>query len=306
MAANLPPQFFELQKKLKEAKDSQEKIAILEELLRIVPKHKGTEKVQEDLKRKLARARKEEKRKPKQKPLFVIKKEGAGQVVIVGPPNSGKSSLLNLLTQANVKVAPYQFTTQIPQPGMMPYENILIQLIDTPPLTQDFFPGWMKEIIKNSDILLVLLDLSSENLIEDIKFFQNKISELNLREKKVIWVGNKIDLEEAKNKLLLAKKDLEIFPISVLKKIGIEELKRKIFKELEIIRIYTKVPNKEPNFTIPFIIKKGSKLLDLAKEIHEDLIKSFKFAKLFKKGEKKPKIVGKEYILEDEDIIEIH
>lgn len=172
MAANLPPQFFQLQKKLKETEDSQEKISILEELLRIVPKHKGTERVQEDLKRKLAKAKKEEARKPKPKQLFSLKKEGAAQVVIIGPPNAGKSSLLNALTGTNVKVGAYPFTTQMPQPGMMPYENILIQLVDTPPLTESFLPGWQKDIIKNADLILILLDLTSENLLKDFIFLK--------------------------------------------------------------------------------------------------------------------------------------
>jgi uncharacterized protein len=305
MPANLPPQFFEVQKKLNEASSIEEKIQIYEELLRIVPKHKGTERIQEDLKRKIAKLRKTEIKKPKHTQLFFIKKEGAGQIVILGPPNSGKSSLLNVLTQANVKVAPYPFTTQIPQPGMIPYENLLFQLIDMPPITQDFILGWQKEIMKNADLILVLLDLSSENFFEDLNFFQNKISELNLSHKKILWVGNKIDLEEGKENFEKIKDKFQIFPISTLKKIGLEDLKKKIFEKMEIVRVYPKSKNRPPNFDQPFVIKKGTKLIDLAKEIHEDLFKNFKFAKLFKKNSKKPKIVGKDYILEDEDIVEI-
>lgn len=305
MAANLPPQFFQLQKKLKETEDSQEKISILEELLRIVPKHKGTERVQEDLKRKLAKAKKEEARKPKPKQLFFLKKEGAAQVVIIGPPNSGKSSLLNALTGTNVKVGAYPFTTQMPQPGMMPYENILIQLVDTPPLTESFLPGWQKDIIKNADLILILLDLTSENLLKDFIFFEKKLLELNLSEKKVIWVGNKNDLAILNNFSPQLKEKESFISISVSKKRGLEALKNKIFEKLEIVRVYTKAPNKEPNLATPFIIKKGNKLSDLAKEIHEDLLKNFKFAKLFKKNEKKPKIVGRDYLLEDGDIVEI-
>jgi len=306
MPANLPPQFFEVQKKLKEASSIEEKIQIYEELLRIVPKHKGTERIQEDLKRKIAKLRKTEKKKPKHTQLFSIKKEGAGQIVIVGPPNSGKSSLLNVLTQANAKVAPYPFTTQIPQPGMVPYENLLFQLIDMPPITKDFLLGWQKELMKNADLLLVLLDLSSENFLEDLNFFQNKILELNLANKKIIWVGNKIDLEEGKKNFEKIKSKFKISPISVLKKIGLENLKEEIFEKMEIVRVYTKPKNKQPNFDKPFIAKKGTKLIDLVKEIHQDLFENFKFAKLFKKDSKNPKIVGKEYVLEDEDIIEIH
>ena len=160
MPANLPPHFHTLSAKLKETKDPEEKISILEELLAIVPKHKGTEKIQKDLKRKIAKLKKQKPKKTKGRTLsYSIPKEGAGQVVIIGPTNSGKSSLLNNLTNAKAKIASYPFTTKIPRPAMMPYENILIQLIDTPPLSKEFSPPWLKEILKQADLLIVVFDL---------------------------------------------------------------------------------------------------------------------------------------------------
>ena len=302
MPANLPPQFYALSMKLKEAVSPDEKISILEEMLRISPKHKGTENLQKDLKTKIAKLKKQRPKKIKGRTSYSIKKEGAGQVVISGPANSGKSSLLNALTNANVKVAPYPFTTKIPEPGMMPYEDILIQLVDTPPLSKEFSPPWLKEILKTADILLAVFDLSKEDVAKDIEDFKKILDNWKLSEKKIIFLGNKADLDYN-----LAGSQYKIKPISCQKKIGLEELKKEIFDSLQIIRVYTKTRNKpEPDFSHPFILKKGGQLITLASQIRQDFLSAFKYAKLYKKNTKKPKIVGKDYILQDGDIIEIY
>jgi len=293
--------------KLKTATDNDEKISILEEMLAICPKHKGTEKLQKDIKAKIAKLKREQPKKTKGEALYYIQKEGAGQVVIVGPPNSGKSSLLNALTNAQAEVASYPFTTKIPQPAMMPYQNILIQLIDTPPLTKESSPSWLKAILKEADGLAVIFDLSKEDIAQDIKNLKEILNNWGLTDKKIIFLGNKVDLELAKENLKKLETQYDIKPISCFQKIGFEELKREIFDLLEIVRVYTKSRNKpEPDFSHPFILKKGEKLLTLASQIHHDLLPSFKYAKLFKKDLKNSQIIGKDYILEDGDIVEIY
>lgn len=305
MPANLPPQFFNISAKLKEAKTAEEKISILEELLAIVPKHKGSEKVQADLKTKIAKLKKQKPKKAKKEALYSVAKEGAGQIAIIGPANSGKSSLLNILTNAKAKTASYPFTTQIPQPAMMPYEDILIQLVDTPPLTGDS-PGWLKEIIRGSDGFLAVFDFSKKEPAEDVKNLKEILSNWQISDKKSVFLANKTDLKESKENLKAFKLKSQIKPVSCLKGIGIEELKRDIFNLLEVIRVYTKSPGSPPDFEHPFVIKKKSQLIKLANQIHQDFTFSFKYAKLFKKNSKKPRIVGKDYLLKDGDIIEIH
>ena len=318
MPANLPPQFHTLSLKLKTAANNDEKISILEEMLAICPKHKGTEKLQKDIKIKIAKLKKQVPKKTKGEALYSIQKEGAGQVVIVGPPNSGKSSLLNALTNARAEVASYPFTTKIPQPAMMPYENILIQLIDTPPLTKESSPSWLKAILKEADALLAVFDLSKENIAKDVKDFKEILDNWKLGDKKIIFLGNKIDLEAGRENLKKLETQYEIKPISCSQKIGLEKLKKEIFDLLEIVRVYTKSRNRpEPDFSLPFIMKRGEKLITLASQIHHDLLPSFKYAKLFtpfrdnsltgfKKNTKNPQIVGKDYILQDGDIVEIY
>ena len=328
MPANLPPQFHTLWLKLKETKDIEEKTSILEEMWAIRPKHKGTEKLRKDIKGRIAKLKRETPKRQKRETLYSVKKEGAGQVVISGPANSGKSSLLNALSNANVKVAPYPFTTEIPEPGMMPYEDILIQLVDTPPLSKEFSPPWLKEILKTADILLAVFDLSKEDVAKDIEDFKEILDNWKLSEKKIIFLGNKSDLQPPTTFEKNAFSQItptesgggqnKIKPISCQKKIGLEELKKEIFDSLEIIRVYTKSRNQGlPDFEHPFIMRKNSRLIDLGSQIHQNLTFSFKYAKLFtplrdksltgfKKNSKNPKIVGKDYILRDGDVIEIY
>jgi small GTP-binding protein len=304
MPANLPPQFFELQRKLNQTKDIQEKIEILQEMLAICPKHKGTERVQEEIKKKIAKLKRVQPKKIKREEIYFVKKEGAGQVLIFGTPNSGKTSLTNLLCNTNFKVADYPFTTQLPTPGMLKYENILIQIVDTPPITKDFKPGWLKNLARQADSILVLIDLENdpENQLKEIEEILN---EWKIEKEKVFLVGNKIDSEKGKENFEKLKKDFEIFGISAKEKIGIEELKRKIFESLKIIRVYPKEPKKEVDFENPFVLKRGTKLIEFIKEINEEWAEKFKGAKLYEKNLKNFKIVGREYILKDKDILEI-
>jgi small GTP-binding protein len=303
MPANLPPQFFELQRKLNQTKDIQGKIEILQEMLAICPKHKGTERVQEEIKKKIAKLKRTEPKKIKREEIYFVRKEGAGQVLILGPPNSGKTSLINLLCNTNFKVANYPFTTQLPTPGMLKYENVLIQIVDTPPITRDFKPGWLKNLARQADSILVLTDLENdpENQLKEIEEILN---EWKIEKEKIFFVGNKIDSEKGKENFEKLKKIFDIFGISTKEKIGIEELKRKIFESLKIIRVYPKEPRKEVDFENPFVLRRGTKLIDFVKEINEEWVERFRGGKLYEKDLKSFKIVGKYYELKDGDIIE--
>ncbi|HDD35555.1 MAG TPA: GTP-binding protein, partial [Candidatus Desulfofervidus auxilii] len=166
MPANLPPQYFAAERKYREARTPQEKISALEEMLMVMPKHKGTDKLRASLRRKLARLKDtlEIKKKNKKGVSYVIEKEGAGQVALVGFPNVGKSALVKKLTKATPEVADYPFTTRIPTPGMMPFEDIKIQLIDMPALTIEYIEPWVGNILRRADLLLIILDLSDDPL----------------------------------------------------------------------------------------------------------------------------------------------
>ncbi|MBN1271576.1 MAG: 50S ribosome-binding GTPase [Candidatus Aminicenantes bacterium] len=328
MPANLPPQYFETEKKLKTAKNPQEKILILEELLSIVPKHKGTEKLQALLKTKIAKLRSSAQKKTgpaKQGMPHLIEKTGAGQVVLVGPPNAGKTSLVNALTNAALQVADYPFTTHATSPAMMKFENIQIQLIDTPPLTADYMESWYPEIIKRADGILVVLDLSKPNPEEMMFMIQEKLGEkhidmVNSRQnipeekkqhvKRAIITANKADAKGGTDNLQTLKEylstDFEPIPLSAVNDHSLEDLKKRIFELLNIIRVYSKIPGKKPDFSEPFTLRKGSTVLDMASAVHRDFGQKLKYARIWSEKKYQGQKVNRDSILDDGDIIELH
>jgi ribosome-interacting GTPase 1 len=192
----------------------------------------------------------------------------------------------------------------LPTPGMLKYENVLIQIVDTPPLTRDFKPGWLKNLTRQADSILVLIDLEKDPESQ-LKEMEKIFDEWIIEKEKVLVVGNKIDLERGKENFEKSRKNFEIFGVSAKEKIGIENLKEKIFDSLKIIRVFAKEPKKEVDFENPFILKKETKLIDFVKEINEEWVERFKGAKLYSKNLKNFKIVGRNYILNDGDVVEI-
>lgn len=328
MPANLPPQYFETEKKLKTAKTHQEKIKILEELLSLVPKHKGTEKLQALLKTKIAKLKSAAQKKPtiaKHDLSYHIEKAGAGQIVLVGPPNAGKSTLVKALTNANPEIGEYPFTTRIPIPAMMKYENIQIQLIDTPPITPEYMEAWHPELLKAADGILFLLDSGSPDQAKVYQALRDKLKEKKIEIvahssstppdsmaffKRCLIVANKIDLLSAAENLLALKMALEpkfqLIPVSASRGDNLEELKKGIFVFLDVLRVYSKVPGKKVSFDEPFIFKRGSTLMDMTKAVHKDFTRKLKYARIWSKNKYQGQKVDRDYILEDEDVIELH
>lgn len=321
MVVNLPPQYHEKEKELKKAKSPEEKISILEEMLSIMPKHKSSEKLQALLKSKISKYRKMMEKTPsisKKSTVPQIPREGAAQVVICGPTNSGKSTLLSSLTKAKPEIADYPFTTILPVPGMLPYQDIKIQIIEVPPLSTDFTDNWVGDFIRRADLRIFLFDLSSDNLIEEIEDSLSVLEKFKVKSEgkfeflyKILWIGNKIDIpsyREIKDVFteLYGEKIPDFLEISAKERINIEKLPEKIFNHLEIIRVYTKIPGKPPDMENPYTLKKDTTLSELAEIIHKDMAKNFKYARLWRQGEEKPLIVGKDCILKDKDVVEIH
>jgi hypothetical protein len=284
MPANLPPEYFEAEKRLKSAGTPSEKVLALEALIATVPKHKGTDKLRADLRARLSRLREDalRKRKSGRADLYSVEKEGAAQAALAGFANSGKSSLLKSLTNARPVVAEYPMSTVMPLAGMMPFEYIQFQLVDLPPLGNDSTDGWVSGILRNADMLLVVVDLSDDPdvqadlLLEQLQQWQIPFAGIGThpdqidrtgpqRRKKGILVGNKLDLEGAHKGLeALRERYGTLYPfigVSAEKKSGLEELKRAVFEVSAVIRVYTKEPAKEPDLGTPFAIPRGFSVL---------------------------------------------
>ncbi len=323
MPANLPPQYFEAEKTFRLAKTPQEKIVALEEMLAIMPKHKGTDHLRAELRARIAKlAQASGKKATLHRASMVIEKEGAAQVVVIGLPNAGKSQLVSSITKASPTVADYPFTTHTATPGMMEFENIQIQLIDTPPLAPQSIEFWLPPVIRRADALLVLVDLADAPLsqMEAITAELEKMrigigvdkteGESILIYKKALIAGNKIDLAQARQNypaLLDRYKDqLPVIAISARAGTGLEELKLKIYQVLDIVRVYTQIPGQKADLSDPIILSRGSTLEDAAASVHKDFRARLKYARVWGSGKHDGVMVKRDHILQDGDIVELH
>jgi len=325
MPANLPPQYFEAEKEFREAKTIPDKIAALEEMLAIMPKHKGTDHLRAELRARIAKLTQAAgKRATIHRSSTVIPKEGAAQVAVIGVPNAGKSQLVARVTKASPTVADYPFTTRTPTPGMMEFEDIKIQLIDTPPLAPQVIEVWMAGLLRRADALLVLVDLSRDPLAQmeaiiaelarmRIGIIDQKTEEkppVILHRKKALVAGNKIDLPGVgKSHATLQKRygdQLPVLAISAKEGAGLEEMKRALYQLLDVIRVYTKVPGERPDMHEPLVLTRGSTVEDAAYTLHKDLLAKLKFARVWGSGKHDGMMVKRGHILQDGDIIELH
>ena len=320
MPANLPPQYFEVEKQYREAKEPREKLTFLQQLLSIIPKHKGTEKLQAELKTKISKLKttieKQKKSRGSGGTWYQVEKQGAGQIVIVGLPNSGKSSLLNMLSNAHSEVGLYPYTTQLPQVGMMDYENIKIQIVDTPPLHDDA-PPWLFGLYRNGDILLCVLD-GKEDFVQQFEGIRSSLNERNIfvskheygDVKRMIVVFSKCDQYNRDETLQKFKAvhgtEFKILAVSIIDDKTLNDLRSVLFNELHIIRVYTKKVGKPIRKEEPVVLTSGSTVLDAAEHIHKDFKKGLKFARLWNETGYSGQRVEKHHVLADEDVLEFH
>ena len=324
MPANLPPEYFQAEKTYRQAKTPEEKVEALEAMLSAMPKHKGTDKLRALLRSKVAKFSEESQRKlatGRRVDAYYVKKEGAGQVILVGLPNAGKSQLVAAVTEASPNVADYPYSTQNPTPGMMNFENIQIQLVDIPPIIDRSARPWLPNLLRGADLLLLMVDLSQDPEIQMETMFEEleklRIKPIGRKEsteqwvyqKKALVVGNKGDVEgSGENYRRLESQygaEFPIVSISAKEGTGLEVLKKELYRRLEIIRVHTKAPGRKADLEKPVILKRGSTVEDFAQSIHKDFHAKLKFAQLWGSGKFDGQRVSREHILEDGDVIEL-
>jgi len=325
MPANLPPQYFEAEKRYRVAKEPEDKIAALQAMLAIMPRHKGTDKLHAELRRKIAKFLQEAERKyaTARRIGFYIKPEGAGQVMLVGPANTGKSQLLAVVTEAIPEIAEYPFTTKTPIPGMMKFEGIQIQLVDTPPIGHKEVKILLANTLRNADLIVIIIDLSLEPT-NQVEAALQGLGEARIEPltdgaiqvtpgsypRRMLIVGNKNDLEGSNgNWEILRSQYAKLFPlasISAKEGSGLEEFKRAVYQALNIIRVYTKTPGSKVDLSDPMILEKGSTLEEAAESLHKDFRQNLKYAVVWGSGKYDGQRASKDHILQDGDIVEFH
>ena len=315
MPANLPPTYYKLKHQHEAAKTDEERLQLLEEMLRIIPKHKGSEKVVSDLRRRIAAHKKApaEKGKGSGRRSYSehIPKQGAGQIVLFGPPNTGKSQILAKFTNANVEVSVTPYTTTAPVVGMLRYENIQFQLIDTPSIMQDFISPTVLTLIRNADLALPVVSLASDNLLEDLDVVMTLLNEVDaeISEDAYLIIANQVDAADAGERLDILKEFygelFQIYPISAETGDGKAALQQGLYAALDILRIYPKAPGKAIERDDPIVLPVGSTVLDAAIGLHKDF-EEFKFARIWGPQWHDGQSVSRNDVVYDGDVVEFH
>jgi ribosome-interacting GTPase 1 len=355
MPANLSPEYKAAEAAFRKARDPRERLDGLREMLRTIPKHKGTDHLQADIKRRIKELSEElegpRKGGARGGPSLVVRPEGAAQLALIGPPNSGKSALHARLTGSDAHVAEYPFTTQFPEPGMMVHEDIHFQLVDLPAVSPEHPVPWLAGALQTADGCLLVVDLGDPDCVEQVQAVHAL-----LREKRVsfgdgwpgdspsssapgesppdkgggalapggfndddpfalrlptLLIANKADLSSDEGAELEAFRELTGYPYPALVTSattgqGLGELGPWLFRNLGIVRVYTKAPGKPPAREHPFPLRRGQTVEDVARLVHKDIAQSFKYARVWGKSGFDGQHVGREHRVEDGDVVELH
>ncbi|KAA3661700.1 MAG: TGS domain-containing protein [Chloroflexi bacterium] len=326
MPTNLPAEAANAEERYRDAKTVSEKITTLEEYISLIPKHKGTDKLRADLRKRLSKLKEssqQQKGGGRQVSAFHVGKEGAGQAVVIGPPNTGKSALVTALTNASPDISASPFSTWEPTPGMMLFNNVQIQLVDTPPLNRDYMDPELMNLVRHADLLLLVVDLQTDPMeqIEDtIAILQeNRIAPEQMQSQPskqrilyyipLIVLVNKYDDESFDEDFEICCQLLEgewtLIPISAETGRNLEKMQQRVFDQLDIIRVYSKPPFAEPDRSAPFVMQKGGTVEEFASHVHKDFVEKLKAARVWGKDVYDGQMVGRDHILHDGDVVEL-
>jgi hypothetical protein len=325
MPANLTPDYLQAEARFRGAVTREEKLAALEEMLRLLPRHKGTDKLHADLRARLSKLRREPHQVRAKGQSHRIPREGAGQVVLVGCPNAGKSSLVAALTHARPEVAPYPLTTRDATPGMMPFEDIAFQLVDLPPLCREHVALWVYDLVRAADLIWLVVPVAEalDGLDQTLELLGTRgialypaggdaagAGHAGWTCKPALLVATGMDRPSAGGDLEALRELLEtpwpIAPVSSVTGVGLGELGHHTFRALGVMRIYTKEPGKDPDRERPFTLPVGSTVAHLARIIHGDIAAHLRFARVWGGGTFAGQSVGEAHVLVEGDVVEIH
>jgi ribosome-interacting GTPase 1 len=338
MPTNVTPEYKKAEEAYRKAREPRERLDCLREMLRTIPKHKGTDHLQADIKTRIKQLTEElagpKKGGRRSGPAHVIRPEGAAQVCLLGPPNSGKSSLHARLTGSHSDVGPYPYTTHLPVPGMLPHEDIHFQLVDLPPVSADFMESWLVNALQPADGALLVVDVSDPECLEQVPMVLERLAE-----KKVFltpaWAGLEAPSEcgpdtddvfrlDLPTVLIANKSDLDPDPeeVEVLEELlglrfpaltmsaktgaGLDALGSFLFRALEVVRVYTKTPGKAADKDKPFTVRRGDTVLDVARLVHKEVARDLKFARMWGAEVFDGQQVGPEHLVTDGDLVELH
>ncbi len=331
MPANLPPSFYEAKDRYKEASGPNEELDALRDMLAELPDHKGTDKVKADIRQRISKVKQKRQREKKQKKKrkkgrsLTIERQGSGQILLYGPPNSGKTTILNRLTSLERETGNYQFTTREPYPGMTSYQNVDLQLVDFPPITTNYIPVWMNPLLRSSDGLCMVIDAGSEGCLADLE----ECLEVLDREKIIpSWqqsrlpapdgymvlpsflVANKMDQPGADDRLEVIRdlygSDFDPLRVSAREDEDLETIREGLWDLLGLVRIYSRPGGREPDRENPYTIPEGSTVQEFAEHVHRDIAGTLKYGRIWGSSQLHDgQRIPRDHVLEDEDQVEL-
>jgi ribosome-interacting GTPase 1 len=332
MPTNVSPEYKKAEAEFRQARTPEDRLAGLREMLRTLPKHKGTEHLQADIRTRIKELTDElagpKKGGTRTGPATVVRPEGAGQVALLGPPNSGKSALHAHLTGSHAAVAPYPFTTQWPLPGMLPWNDVAFQLVDLPPVSSQHPLPWLSNVLQPADACLLVVDLGGPGCVEQVAELHDLLAQKRIT-LTASWgdrlpdeddpfavvlpalvVATKADELPHLDEELAAFQELTgyAYPavtVSAATGEGMDRIGPFLFDHLGVVRVYTKVPGSPPDTTHPFTVRQGQTVGDVALLIHKDLVETLRFARLWRDGFEGGQ-VGRDHPVQDGDILELH
>ena len=338
MPANLSPEYKAAEAAYRQANAPKERLERLREMLRTIPKHKGTEHLQADIKTRIRQLTEElaagRKGGARSGPSHVVRPEGAAQLALLGPPNTGKSTLHDRLTGSRAAAGPYPFTTQLPQPGMLPYEDVHLQLVDLPPITAEYTAPWIVNALQPADAALLVVDVAAPDCLDRLS---DLLAALASRKITLVpdWERPRTDAEVGSGfedpfairlpaALIAARaeqspnveEEVEVlqelldvrYPsmaVSARTGSGLEALAGWLFRTLEVVRVYTKAPGRPPDFSQPFTVRRGDTVYDVARMVHQEIADRFKFGRLWRNAAANGRQVGRDYRVADRDVLEL-
>jgi ribosome-interacting GTPase 1 len=340
MPANLSPEYKDAQEKFRKARDPQEKLEWLREMLRTIPKHKGTEHLQAEIKTRVKELTDElggpKKGAVRGGPDLTVRHEGAAQVALVGPPNSGKSCLHARLTGSHAVVGPYPFSTKYPLPGMLLHEDMQFQIVDLPPVAEDYFEPWMSGTLHNTDAAALVVDLSDPGCVEQLAAIERRLAEKKVdlvprldapppgeggddaaldpfrARLPAVLLANKADLfadPEAELAVFreIAPDPFDSLAVSAETGAGLAAIGPVLFSLLGIVRVYSKVPGHPPDMGRPFTLRGGGTVRDVAQQVHRGMAAELKFARVWgRSAEFEGQQVSAVHVVKDRDVVELH
>ncbi len=338
MPANLNPEYKAAESAFKRSRDRQERLHHLREMLRVIPKHKGTDHLQADLKTRIKELTADlagpRKAGAKTGPATFVHPEGAAQVALLGPPNTGKSALHARLTGSHAASEAYAFTTQYPQPGMFEHDDVAFQLVDLPPVSAEHPVPWIANALQSADGCLLIVDVGRPGCVEEVVAAREILAERKVvlgsiwpgdanqaveaddedpftLQLPTVLVASKSDVvEHAQDELTVLEElsglDCPTLSVSAVSGEGLEELGGWLFDHLAVVRVYTKKPGETVDDGKPYTVRQGDTVLDVARLVHRDIAASLKYARLFGGHGFEGQQVGRDHEVLDGDLLELH